>query len=251
MVRHHPPGVLRIISKPRTCVPLRSYTARSSPLAVYCSAPAAQSAVHPGMPGRVSAHRLQPDTVIGTVFCTGGQRAGKAEEEEAERGPAGEDKDVRAVYGRLPPAAPAWSAPGEKTARAVRHPGDFASQFACGLGWKASESPKPSTTPVSTRYAAAPAAALRPPPAPAPASRVSPRPLKAVCRQVHMRTQANISGSTCQSALSGCELCCSATPPAPARTTHCGCNLSRRETGVKVNTPAATVVEYQAFIAYL
>ncbi len=174
--------------------------------------------------------------------------SGKAEEEEAERGPAGEEKTWRAVYGRLPPAAPAWSAQVKTTARAVRHPGDFASQFAAASRWKASESPKPSTTPVSTGMQAAPAAALRPPPAPAPATEYPPRPLKAVCRQVHMRTQRTSSGSTCQSALSGCELCCSPPRPAPARTTHCGCNLSRREQGFKVNTPAATVVEYQAFI---
>ncbi|MBW6086992.1 hypothetical protein KZ779_30685 [Escherichia coli] len=50
--------------------------------------------------------------------------SGKAEEEEeTERGTGTEKiRKTRAVYGRLPPAAPVCSAPVKTATRAVRHP---------------------------------------------------------------------------------------------------------------------------------
>ncbi|GDP74509.1 hypothetical protein BvCmsNSP038_00023 [Escherichia coli] len=78
MVRHHPPGVLRIISKPAhprsaavihrpqfTTGRVRVARQRRSRLFIRVCRVVCQP------------HRLQPDTVIDTVLCTGGQRVGE------------------------------------------------------------------------------------------------------------------------------------------------------------------------------
>ncbi|CSE68661.1 Uncharacterised protein [Shigella sonnei] len=78
MVRHHPPGVLRIISKPAHLHPaavihrpqfttgrVRVARQRRSRLFIRVCRVVCQP------------YRLQPDTVIGTVLCTGGQRVGE------------------------------------------------------------------------------------------------------------------------------------------------------------------------------
>ncbi|CTV85040.1 Uncharacterised protein [Escherichia coli] len=78
MVRHHPPGVLRIISKP----------AHLRPAAVIHRPQFSAGRVRVARQRRggqfirvcrvvCQPYRLQPDTVIGTVFCTGGQRVGE------------------------------------------------------------------------------------------------------------------------------------------------------------------------------
>ncbi len=66
-----------------------------------------------------------------------------------------------------------------------------------------------------------------------------------------MRTQANIFRQYLPESLSGCELCCSATPPRASQSDRCGCSLSRRETAAQSECSCRVVVEYQAFIAYL
>ena len=78
MVRHHPPGVLRIISKP----------AHLRPAAVIHRQQFSAGRVRVARQRRsrqfirvcrvvCQPYRLQPDTVIGTVLCTGGQRVGE------------------------------------------------------------------------------------------------------------------------------------------------------------------------------
>ncbi|CTT49643.1 Uncharacterised protein [Escherichia coli] len=78
MVRHHPPGVLRIISKP----------AHLHPAAVIHRPQFTTGRVRVARQRRsrqfirvcrvvCQPHRLQPDTVIDTVLCTGGQRVGE------------------------------------------------------------------------------------------------------------------------------------------------------------------------------
>ena len=78
MVRHHPPGVRHIISNPAHLRPaavihrpqfsagrVRVARQRRSRLFIRVCRVVCQP------------HRLQPDTVIGTVFCTDGQRIGE------------------------------------------------------------------------------------------------------------------------------------------------------------------------------
>ncbi len=142
-------------------------------------------------------------------------------------------KKRRAVYGRLPPAAPACSAPVKTAARAVRHPVTAPATSPSAARWKASVRPKPSTTPVSTRYAGGSGGSTSSAPAPAPASRA---PATArLCWQPSYRcvdSDGPLPATPARAAQAG-PLCCFSTRTAPARTTRCGCSLSRRETGVQ------------------
>ncbi len=78
MVCHHPPGVLRIISKPANLRPAAVIHRPQFSAGRVRVARQRRSRLFIRV-GRVvcQPHRLQPDTVIGTVLCTGGQRVGE------------------------------------------------------------------------------------------------------------------------------------------------------------------------------
>ncbi len=114
MVRHHPPGVLRIISKPAHLRPAAVIHRPQFSAGRVRVAPAARRAVHPGMPGRVSAipppagYRYRHRILYRRAACRG-----KPEKRKQNGDRQGKIKTWRAVYGILPPAVPVWSAPGE------------------------------------------------------------------------------------------------------------------------------------------
>ncbi len=194
MVRHHPPGVLRIISKPAHLHPaavihrpqfttgrVRVARQRRSRLFIRVCRVVCQP------------YRLQPDTVIGTVLCTGGQRVRGGLRRGNRTGTGGEDKEEARCLGKAcRRCACVRSAPGENGSRAVRHPRHRARHITLRRPVKGQRPPKPSTTPVSTRYAGGSGGSTSSARHPLRPAEYPPRPLKAVCRQVHMRTQANI-----------------------------------------------------------
>lgn len=77
---HHPPGVLRIISKPVHRCPAAVIHRPQFSAGRVRAACQRRSRLFIRAPGRVSATpgSPKPDTVIGTVFCTGGQRVGES-----------------------------------------------------------------------------------------------------------------------------------------------------------------------------
>ncbi len=222
MVRHHPPGVRHIIRKPAHLRPAAViHRPQFTGFRYTCTAPvapAAQSAVHPGMPGRVSATPPagKTDTVIGTDIRYR-RAAYRGKPEKRNRTGVRQGKIRKTVRCLRKASRPLRLRGQRQTENDGPHrpsrPITAPARSPSAARWKASVRPKPSATPVSTRYAAAPAAGststARHPLWPA---EYPPRPLKRCCRQVHMRAQAISSGRhRRQSALSGCELCCAAT----------------------------------------
>ena len=188
------------------------------------------------MPGRVSAtpppagyryrHRI--------LYRRAAYR-GKPEKRKQNGDRQGKIRKTRAVYGRLPPAAPACSAPGENdgphrpsppSPRPPRHPPPPGGRPASAR----SRPPRPS----APGMRAAPAAAPRPLPAPAPASRVSTTaPEGCLSPGTHADSGEHLPAAPARARLAAAN--CAAPPPrpAPARVTRCGCSLSRRETAAQ------------------
>ena len=188
------------------------------------------------MPGRVSAtpppagYRYRHRILYRRAACRGKPEKRKQNGDRLEK-----IKKRRAVYGRLPPAAPACSAPGENSGpRRPSPPSPHPPRHPLPPGGRPASARSRPPRPSAPGMRAAPAAAPRPPPAPAPASRA---PATArLCWQPSYRcvdSDGPLPATPARAAQAGGLCAVSAPRTAPARTTRCGCSLSRRETGVQ------------------